>query len=169
MSRTVTIPVSGMHCAACQSRVQHALAGTPGVADATVNLMLNTASITYDEGVVAPPQLVEAIKSTGYDAELPSDNVSALEEHAHHVHAHDIEYSELKRKTALSLVVAALTMALPMLAMEATWLPWTELVLTTVVIAWPGRHFFTRAFRAARHRTADMNTLIAVGTGAAYL
>ena len=169
MSKTITIPVSGMHCASCQSRVQHALAETPGVNDATVNLVLNTASITFDEGVVAPPQLVEAIKSTGYDAKLPAENVSAFDEHSQHVHEHELEYSGLKRKTALSLVVAAMAMVFPMLFMQATWLPWTELALTTLVIAWPGRHFFTRAFRAAQHRTADMNTLIAVGTGAAYL
>jgi Cu+-exporting ATPase len=168
MSKTITIPVSGMHCASCQSRVQHALAAIPGVADANVNLVLNTASITFDEGLVAPTRFVEAIKSTGYDAELPSEEAAAFD-HSHHVHTNEVEYSELKRKTAVSLAVAALTMTLPMLFMKAVWLPWIELALTTVVIAWPGRHFFTRAWRAARHRTADMNTLIAVGTGAAYL
>ena len=66
----ITIPVTGMHCAACQSRVQHALAATPGVSDASVNLLLNSASVAYDEARVAPSALVEAIKATGYGAEI---------------------------------------------------------------------------------------------------
>ena len=161
MSRKITIPVTGMHCAACQSRVQAALAGTSGVRDATVNLMLNNATVTFDEGTVEPEALVEAIKSTGYDSELPRADVSAFDEQSKQDQAHERELRELKWKTGVSLAIAAITMIV--------MVPWIQLVLTTIVVLWPGRQFYTRAWRALRHRTSDMNTLIALGTGAAYL
>jgi P-type Cu+ transporter len=169
MSKRITIPVSGMHCAACQSRVQAALAGTPGVADASVNLLLNQAAVTYDEAVVAPERLVETIKSTGYDATLPQAGSSGVAEQDEQARANQREVAELSRKTVTSLLVVAITMTLPMLAPNGAFTRWALLALTTVVVAWPGRQFYTRAWRAFRHRTADMNTLIAVGTGAAYL
>ena len=169
MAKKITIPVSGMHCAACQSRVQSALQKTAGVQDATVNLMLNNATVTYDDSAVAPEVLVDSIKSTGYDAALPAADSTAFAEQERQEQAHAAELAELKRKTGVSLLVAAITMALPMMLMHATWMPWLLFALTTVVVLWPGRQFYTRAWRAFRHHTADMNTLIAVGTGAAYV
>lgn len=68
---TITIPVSGMHCGACQQRVQTALAKTEGVTDATVDLAKKHATITYDAGAVVPEKLVQVINATGYQAELP--------------------------------------------------------------------------------------------------
>jgi Cu+-exporting ATPase len=165
----ITIPISGMHCAACQSRVQTALAGTPGVSDANVNLMLNNASVTYDERAVEPQALVEAIRSTGYEAAIPAPDTSAFAQQDDQERAREREVRELTRKTSASLGVAAVTMILPMTFMHAAWMPWALLVLTTFVVGWPGRQFYARAWRAFRHHTADMNTLIAVGTGAAYL
>ncbi|HYC51830.1 MAG TPA: heavy metal translocating P-type ATPase [Gemmatimonadaceae bacterium] len=168
MSTKITIPVTGMHCAACQSRVQSALQKTAGVRDASVNLMLNNATVTYDEDAVAPAALVESIKSTGYDAELPAADRNAFVEQERQDQAHATELKKLKWKTGVSLAVAAVSMALPMMFMHATWMPWVLFVLTTFVVFGPGRQFYTRAWRAFRHHTADMNTLIAVGTGAAY-
>ncbi|HMC54521.1 MAG TPA: heavy metal translocating P-type ATPase [Gemmatimonadaceae bacterium] len=165
----ITIPVSGMHCAACQSRVQGALAQTPGVSDATVNLMLNNATVTYDENEVRPDALVEAIKRTGYDAALPAADTDTFQEQERQDAERAREVHELTRRTAVSLSVAVLTMVLPMVAMHAAWMPWLLLVLTSALVFWTGRHFYVRAWRAFRHHSADMNTLIAVGTGAAYL
>ena len=171
----ITIPVTGMHCAACQSRVQSALTKTPGVKDATVNLMLNNATVTYDESV-KPDALIDAIKSTGYDAALPASDPNAFEEQAAQDREHARELGDLYRKTAVSLVVAAITMFAPMLLGEGDGMQmggggmsWFLLAITSVVVFWAGRHFYTRAWRAFRHHTADMNTLIALGTGAAYV
>jgi Cu+-exporting ATPase len=169
MATRITIPVKGMHCAACQGRVQHALQTTPGVSDATVNLMLNTAAVTYDADAVRPDALVEAIKATGYDAALPSAEVSPFEEQERQDREHELELRGLRQKTTISLIVAALAMALPMIASHNPVITWALLALTTLVVVWPGRHFYARAWQAFRHRSADMNTLIAVGTGAAYL
>jgi Cu+-exporting ATPase len=182
MATKITIPVSGMHCAACQSRVQSALQKTPGVADANVNLMLNNATVTYDESAVKPERLIESIRSTGYDATLPAKDASAFSQQDDQEAEHAREARTLAWKTAVSLVVAAVTMTLAMTAGDmrlasnvsvgqassVMW-SWVQFALTTLVVLWPGQHFYTRAWRAFRHHTADMNTLIALGTGAAYL
>lgn len=71
----VTIPVTGMTCAACSARVQRALEKTPGVGEASVNLMLANAVVSYDASVVTLDRLVERIRETGYGAELPARTV----------------------------------------------------------------------------------------------
>ncbi|HEX6965677.1 MAG TPA: heavy metal translocating P-type ATPase, partial [Gemmatimonadaceae bacterium] len=203
---TITFPVTGMTCAACQARVQRTLTRQPGVQDATVNLMLNNAAVTYDPGVITPDGLVEAVRTTGYGAELPSPARTAFEEQEAQGEERVREYHALRFRAAVSLAASIVVMILsmpimsaaervglarsadPLLRWEMTvltptlraWLPWlyaipasvlayTALALTLVVVGWAGRHFYTRAWSAFRHRSADMNTLIAVGTGAALL
>ena len=202
----VTIPVKGMTCAACQARVQRTLQGKPGVIDASVNLMLKNAAVTYDPQMISPMALVEAIRETGYGAELAAQDQTAFEEQEAQDRAQEEEYRELRYKASSSGIIALLAMILSMplmgaagtdvhgpvadpfmrWAMEsmtpairaaAPWLytvtPWvlsyTLLALTLLVIGWAGRHFYVRAWSAFRHHSADMNTLIAVGTGAAFL
>ena len=164
-NRTVTIPVSGMHCAACVGRVQSALEHTSGVSSAVVNLMTNSATIAFDPGRATPEALVESIKSTGYGAELPATTQAATEEQERQDAARREEYLDYRRKGAASLAVGIAMMFLPMSAAIAR----VELVVTTTLMVWAGRHFYTRAWTAFRHHSADMNTLIAVGTLAAYL
>jgi Cu+-exporting ATPase len=180
MPKRITIPVTGMHCAACQSRVQSALERTPGVANANVNLMLNSATVTYDEHAVEPDALLASIRSTGYDATLPAAGANPFEDQERQDAEHAKELRELTWKTGVSLVIAAVLMVLAMTDMRAMSAAghasspraagaWLQLALATIVVVWPGRHFYSRAWRAFRHHTADMNTLIALGTGAAYL
>ena len=76
----ITIPVSGMTCAGCQAGVQKALQSQPGVQDAAVNLMTGSAAVTYDPAVTRPEALVEAIRETGYGAELPAAERTAFDE-----------------------------------------------------------------------------------------
>ena len=202
----VDIPVSGMTCAACQARVQRTLARQPGVRDAAVNLMTRTATVTYDPGTSSPDTLVTAIRSTGYGAELPAVDSTALDEQEAQDRAYAEEYHELRRKAVVSFIAGALAMlvsmplmapamhgamggtsdpfmrwvsssltpalhgALPWLyALDVRVLSWTLLALTLSIMLWAGRHFYVRAWASFRHRSADMNTLIAVGTGAAFL
>src|SRR3954452_12466205 len=77
-STRINIPVSGMTCAACQARVQRALARSPGVEDASVNLLLHNASVTFDPSATSPEQLVEAIRATGYEAAVPAPRKASL-------------------------------------------------------------------------------------------
>ncbi|HYU31253.1 MAG TPA: heavy metal translocating P-type ATPase [Thermoanaerobaculia bacterium] len=168
----ITIPVGGMTCAACQAGVQKALQRTPGVVDASVNLMMGSAAVTYDPEVTSPEALVETIRDTGYGAELPHPERTAFAEQEERDRAQEEEFRALRRKAIASGTLGALAMLLSMPGMvpvDPRVLSWTLLVLTAGVMAWAGRHFYSRAWTSFRHRTADMNTLIAVGTGAAFL
>jgi Cu+-exporting ATPase len=169
----VTIPVSGMTCAGCQANVQQALARAPGVAQANVNLMTSNATVTFDPEVASPEQLVEAVRATGYGAELPDDSRSSVEEQEAQDRAQEAEFREYRFKAVVSLVAAAGSMVLSMLFMDMhrpdPRMLGLLLVITLFVMVWAGRHFYTRAWAAFRHHAADMNTLIAVGTGAAFL
>jgi P-type Cu+ transporter len=208
----VTVPVSGMTCAACSSRVQRALERTPGVRQASVNLMTKNAVVTYDDSIT-PERLVGIIRDTGYEAELASPDQTAFEEQEAQDRAQEQEFRELRLKAVVSLLFAGVGMFISMPVMSAPmadahaghgehgavagdpfmswvhgvidpWLagvmPWLYridvallsyvlLLMTIVVMGWAGRHFYTRAWAAFRHHAADMNTLVAVGTGAAFL
>ncbi len=168
----IVIPVSGMTCAACQSRVQRTLSKTPGVLDASVNLMMANATVSYDPDAVQPAALVEGIKATGYGAELPVAERTAFEEQAARDEAQTEEFLELKRKAIISGTIGAVAMFAPMLLMHTVServMSVALLVAAVVVMTWAGRHFYTRAWASFRHHSADMNTLIAVGTGAAFV
>jgi P-type Cu+ transporter len=162
-STELTIPVQGMTCAACSARVQQTLERTPGVNGANVNLMTGSATVSYDPASTTPERLVEAIRETGYGAELPEEDASVEELVGADEAARDRERRELRLKFGVSLAAALLSMALSMPPR-----PWPLLVLTLPVMGWAGQQFYTRAWTAFRHRSADMNTLIAVGTGAAF-
>jgi len=166
-STHINIPVGGMTCAACQARVQRALARAPGVEDASVNILLHNASVTFDSDATSPEQLVEAIKATGYEASVPeapseSQWSAAFAQETERDRALAREQKTLAWKAGVSLTVG-------LLAMVVMMPPFVLLVLTTAVMIWAGRHFYVRAWAAARHGSSDMNTLISVGTGAAYL
>jgi P-type Cu+ transporter len=203
----IEIPVEGMTCAACQASVQKALQRQPGVLDAAVNLMLKSAAVTYDPAVATPEGLVEAIRGTGYEAELPRPDQTDFAEQEARDRSQEAEFHTLRRKALASGAagVVAMVVSMPLMtaghagahlgpvadpfmrwAMETMtpalqrvlpWLyridpavlSWGLLLLTLGVMAWAGRHFYVRAWSALRHRSADMNTLVAVGTGAAFL
>jgi P-type Cu+ transporter len=161
-----TISVSGMHCAGCSGRVQRALEQASGVHTANVNLMTGSATVSYDPQATSPEQLVAAIRGTGYGAELPQPDASADEVLAAQDEARATEMGELRRKATVAGIAAVLAMPVSMLFPDSHWL---LLALAIPVVGWAGRHFYTRAWTAFRHHTADMNTLIAVGSGAAFL
>ncbi len=167
---STTIPVSGMTCAACSARVQRTLEKVPGVTGANVNLMTGSATVDFDPEATTPERLVQAIRATGYGAELPGRNATADELLDAQDALHAAEIAGLRRKFGVSIVAAVLTMALSMHAAPMTdSIRFLLLGLTLPVVGWAGRHFYARAWSAFRHGGADMNTLIAVGTGAAFL
>jgi Cu+-exporting ATPase len=159
------IPVSGMTCAACSARVQRSLEQTPGVASASVNLMTGEATVDFDPGAVTPERLVAAIRETGYGAELPRADATAEAAFEAQDQERDVEAAALARKFWVAAVPAAVMMIAGHPHTDAA--RWLELGLTLPVVLWSGRHFYVRAWTALRHGGADMNTLIAVGTGAA--
>jgi Cu+-exporting ATPase len=171
---TVTLPVEGMTCAACQAHVQRALSAAPGVQKAAVNLMTNDASVTFDPRVTNPAALVDTINQTGYSSALPVPEADVMAADQRRDEEHAREYRELLRKSLTSIVLGLVLMAaMPLMGGADTheavnaWM-YGSFVVTGFVMWWAGRQFYIRAWKAFRHRTADMNTLIAVGTGAAF-
>ncbi len=170
---TIEIGVIGMTCAACVRRVDKALRAVEGVRDANVNLVTHRATVTVTPSVTLDA-LAAAIEKAGYEAVLDDAanngedaRARALEE------ADDREHRSLKRGF---VVAAALTVPLLVVAMSHGLMAWTEtpfgrwlqFALATPVVFGPGRRFFRLAWAAAKHRAADMNTLIAIGTAAAW-
>ena len=166
---TTRIPVTGMTCAACQARVQRTLQKQSGVSDATVNLMMANATISFDPAVVSAERLVEAIRGAGYGAEIPAVEQSAFEEQEARDVATAREFGELRTKAITSGLIGAAAMAAMPWMHHYAWAPWALLVVTTGVMLTAGAHFYRRAWAGIRHGGTDMNTLIAVGTGAAWL
>ncbi len=174
--RTIDIAVTGMTCAACQARVQRALVKSPGVDHASVNLVTRTATIAFDPDATSADALVDAVRATGYGAELPKPRQRARVEQAASDAEDASELAALRRKAIVAFVVGAVAMFGPMAvpsqmmatANTAPVLWWALLVATAGVMAWAGREIYVRAWTALRHGSTDMNTLISVGTGAAF-
>lgn len=110
----IKIPVTGMTCAACQSFVQRTLASQAGVQDAAVNLMLHNATVTFDPGVTSASALVEAVRGTGYGAEISALQSSILAEQAEHDEEQLREYKQLRLKAANSVAAGFFAMILSM-------------------------------------------------------
>jgi Cu+-exporting ATPase len=151
--------IHGMTCAACQSHVQRALVSVPGVSSASVNLMAHTARVVAAPSVT-DQQLMEAVRLSGYTA------TSALE-HAPGT-PHEAEPSRLGLRALLSLIAGTFAMALSMASSSAAS-RWLLCLLSLAVMAFAAPEIYTAAWRAARHRSTNMNTLVALGTIAAFL
>lgn len=160
-----TVPVLQMSCASCAVNVERALSTQPGVVQAPVNFANATAQIEYIPGMTDLSQLKGAVQQIGYDLvvnEKPGRRVQSIEEiHADH-------YRRLKIRAFGSLLLSApltvIGMAFPRMP-YAVYLMW---VLATPVVFVFGRDFFINAWKQARHRSANMDTLVALSTGVAY-
>jgi P-type Cu+ transporter len=169
---TVDLPVLGMTCAACVRRVEKAVSAVPGVAKAEVNLPLSRARIVVDD----PGKLdaaAAAIRRAGY--EVPADALDVTATGASRLaaieHAETEEVHGLRRDAGIAI---ALTVPLIAVAMAHGLVPAlpsviVQLVLGTIVVLGPGWRYFRGGWRSVRHGSPDMNTLIALGAGAAWL
>jgi Cu+-exporting ATPase len=165
---TTTFPVEGMTCAACQARVQRALDQAPGVSEAAVNLMLRSATVSFDPAVTSVDRLVEVVRDSGYDARPPEVAATLTAEQDRLERTEAEEYRAYLRKAVVSIVLGVGAMAaMPVAHLRVT--RWVLLAASLVVMLWAGRHFYVRAWTALRHGTSNMSTLVALGTGAAFL
>ncbi|KIN76955.1 heavy metal translocating P-type ATPase [Sulfitobacter mediterraneus] len=172
----VTLNIASMSCASCVGRVDKALADVPGVLSVTVNLAAETAVVEFLEGPVATADLMAATAAIGYPAEVAEANASQSR-----VERKAEEADKLRRNVFFA---AALTLPVFVLEMGAHLVPafhmaiansigtqtsWViQFVLTTIVLFGPGRHFFLKGIPALLRGAPDMNSLVAVGTGAAW-
>lgn len=167
----IDMPITGMTCAACANRIEKTLAKQPGVNHATVNFATETATVNFDPAATDVDSLVESVRGAGYDAHpraMDHGHEDPLEK------AHAEEYATAKRKFIVAAVLSLPVLVIAMSHGAISWLNfagvnWLQLILTTPVVLYSGRHFYTGAWAAFKHRTADMNTLIAVGTGTAFV
>jgi P-type Cu+ transporter len=158
-SPSVTLAIQGMHCASCVTTIENALAAVAGVEEASVNL--GTARAEVRGRALDPPSLIAAVRESGYDARPAGD--AAAEPDASQAR----EAQLVLRRT---LVAAALTLPVVVISMAEVHFPgryWVLLALTLPVYLWAGAPFLTGAIRTLSHRTANMDTLIAIGTTAA--
>jgi Cu+-exporting ATPase len=174
---TVTLSIASMSCASCVGRVDHALAAVPGVLEVSVNLAGETATVTYLEGATSPEVLAAAATEAGYPAVVSSggnteDRATRKAEEAR----------ELARRTLLAAVLALPVFILEMgshvipamhdlimgsIGTQTSWL--IQFALTSAVLLGPGRQFYRKGIPALLKGAPDMNSLVALGTGAAYV
>ncbi|MCO3497381.1 copper-translocating P-type ATPase [Pseudomonas aeruginosa] len=172
---TVELAVEGMTCASCVGRVEKALKAVPGVTEATVNLATERATV---RGVAAVADLIAAIEKVGYEANPVDTGAQADEEAAE---KKDAERAELKRDLILAAVLALPVFVLEMgshmipgmhewvastIGIQQSW--YLQFVLTLLVLAIPGWRFYEKGFPALFRLGPDMNSLVAVGTAAAF-
>ena len=168
--REITFDVDGMTCAACARRVESTLAKQPGVESAGVNFALERAAVTTSDGV-DPDDLVTAVKSVGYELRPLPDAGDHHEGHDHGISVGKEE--ERARRWWRRFIVAALLTApavgLAMFGPMEDWTKWVQGALVAPVEFWAGAPFLVSAWRNARHRGVNMDTLVALGTLAAFI
>ncbi|WP_412050105.1 heavy metal translocating P-type ATPase [Hoeflea sp. Naph1] len=176
-TQKVTLSIASMSCASCVGRVDKAIAALVGVLDVNVNLAAETATVTYLEGAVAVSDLIAAATAAGYPAErVEGEAVTGRSARK------QVEASALARRMAFAAALALPVFVLEMgshvipgmheligrsIGHQTSWI--LQFVLTTLVLVGPGRGFYTKGFPALLRGAPDMNSLVAVGTSAAYL
>lgn len=165
-----TFSIKGMHCASCVAMLERSLKKVPGVESANVNLATTKATVTYDPKQVTDNALTSAVANVGYQA-LINEEVKSEEEEKR---AKQKEISDLRNKVVISLVLGALILwgSFPGLMNTAPMILqnfWVQLILATPVQFWIGWIFYKATIPALKHRTANMDTLVAIGTTVAYV
>jgi Cu+-exporting ATPase len=161
-TRKSVFPVSGMTCASCVSRVEQALSSVPGVVSANVNLASEKATVEYIEGTEIA-SLQRAVKAAGYELGSEAETLEDV-----------TTTSQREIRNVRNRFILAAVLGLIILVLSLPWSPsfagklYLLWALATPVQFWAGLRFYRGAWGALRHRTADMNTLVAVGTSAAY-
>jgi len=164
----VELPISGMTCASCARRVEKRLNRLEGV-DASVNYATETASVNFDRRAVPAERLVEAVEQAGYSASLRSPEPRNAEPQGGDSRAGRDSADLLRRRLILSAILAAPVLVLSMVpALQfANW-QWLALQLATPVVLWGGWPFHRAAAQNFRHRAVTMDTLVSLGTLAAW-
>ena len=160
-----TFPVLGMSCASCAARVDKTLNSQPGVQEASVNYASATAQVTFDDEVCSPSILKAVVQHAGYDLLIDVQEEASDEAEK----AHLARYENLKKRTLWAIVLAVPIMVLSMVWMDVRWVNYVVWLLATPVVFVLGRGFFISAWKQLKHGTCNMDTLVALSTGIAYL
>lgn len=158
-------PVTGMACASCAANVGNTLAHIPGVIHANVNLATQTVQLEYETEKVSPDVLKSTLQSAGYD--LVIDESVGAKDALEQERVNDAR--ELKKRTWWAVGISLPIMVLSMLFMNMPFVNYVMWGLSTPVVVWLGRGFFINAWKQLRHGSSNMDTLVALSTGIAYL
>lgn len=156
-------PVTGMNCVVYSSSVESILTHTEGVANTNVNFASSSVLVEYDQSLT-PNNLRNALQSVGYVLMVDEDDPSEVQAEMQLKH-----YEDVKKQTLLSAILTLLVFIIGIFFMD--WAPsrWISLVFTIPVIFWFGRSFFIIAIKQAKHGKANMDTLVAMSTGIAFI
>ncbi|WP_288911818.1 heavy metal translocating P-type ATPase [uncultured Bacteroides sp.] len=160
-----TFPVMGMSCAACAARVDKALNHQPGVRHAAVNYAAATATVEYDSDCCDEASLQQAVQAAGYDLLIHTDEHTADEVEQ----AHRRKYQALKFRATWAIVLSLPIIVISMVFMDMPYAGLVTGILATPVVFWLGRSFYINAWKQLKHGAANMDTLVALSTGIAYL
>ncbi|MBS4059851.1 MAG: copper-translocating P-type ATPase [Bacteroidetes bacterium] len=160
-----TYPVLEMTCASCAVSVESMLKSQTGVVDASVNFATSKVSIEFIPGLVQSEDLRKAVQSIGYD--LMIDETASSDENVENIQQE--KYSKLKKKTYLALAMSVPVVVIGMFFMNMPYANEIMWIFSTPVILWLGRDFYINAWKQAKHRSANMDTLVALSTGVAYV
>lgn len=159
-----TFPVLDMGCAACAAKVEKTLNSRDGVVTASVNYAAATATVEYHPSQATPELLRETVQKAGYDLmiNLREDIPDEVEQ------AHAARYKKLKRRTVWAMILSVPVVVTGMVFMDRPYSNEISWILATPVVFLLGRGFFADAWKQLKHRSANMNTLVALSTGIAY-
>jgi P-type Cu2+ transporter len=167
---TKVYPISGMSCANCALNVEKTLKRQPGIANASVNFADSSVLVEFNSGEADALPLQSALRSAGYDLIIEEHSAKKREEE------HQARFKALKAKTIFAISLSVPVMVISMFFMNPSdgraGIPFTNLImlaLTLPVLLWSGRYFFINAVKQARQGTANMDTLVAMSTGIAFL
>jgi Cu+-exporting ATPase len=164
--KKIVIPIKGMHCASCAVTNEEALKKVPGVASANVNYAMERATVEFDESKASPEHLAHAIKDNGYEPVLVGTHEGAHGNAPSQGESHLLHGGYV---TTRGLVLSGLLVVPLIVSMFGPASLWLNLVITWALVVWFGRHFHHGTWNELRHRRANMDTLVTVGTGAALL
>lgn len=154
-----------MTCAACAVSVESILKGQTGVVSAAVNFATQTVLVEYEPAVIGPADMKQALQSIGYG--LIVEESAESKEEVENLHRR--RYEDLRRRTILAVALAIPLGILGMFFMDMPYIEYVLWALSTPLVLWLGRSFFVNAWKQARHRSANMDTLVALSTGIAYI
>lgn len=160
-----TFPILDMSCASCAARVDKTLKSQSGVISAFVNYATASAIVEYNTSLTTPGQLKASVVSAGYDMLINTDNKSSDDLQLANIQ----KYNQLKHSTIWAIVLSIPVAIVGMAFMHAPYANYIMLVLSTPVVFWFGRGFYVNAWKQLKHRSANMDTLVALSTGIAYL
>jgi len=165
-TKSVMLPIQGMHCASCVNRIQTNLSKLDGVGSASVNLATESATIAFDESKISIENIKKSIEEIGYQViTTEEDNLEDIKENFEQK-----EYGILKRDFILSAILTVPILILNMFFSHSHfWVNYLLFTLTTPVLIWSGRRFFIGFWKMLKQFTTDMNTLVAVGTTIAFI